>query len=365
MSPLRAIAPKLIVGAVFFMALSSAAGAGEGRQEAAPSAPRAPETLSLTLEEATVFALENSLDVQIARFDAHAKQNDLPAALSLFDTYFTAQASYDDNQLKKSTSILGSRALNTDYALGLSKLLPTGTTVGLSLDHSRAYTNSAFASINPAHQALATLTLSQQLGRNFFGLIDRANIRITKLDIENSDWSSLDKIEAALASVQKAYWQLAYLNEELAIKRDMLDKAKDLFAAYEKQRALGLVEDPEYYGAEANVVDRENDLLGTADAIYAARNQLLLLLNQDARLVQITPADRMALVDDDVDLSAALKRAVGSRRDYKSALNDVEKKKLEVVVKKSSLWPEIDLKASFARNGLSRAYDKAWDGIAG
>ena len=36
---------------------------------------------------------------------------------------------------------------------------------------------------------------------------------------------------------------------------------------------------------------------------------------------------------------------------------------MDLRVKKNSLWPEIDLEASYARNGLSSRYGQAWDQV--
>ncbi len=361
MSLSRAVAPNLIAAGTFFLFVALSGAAGE---EEVSSGPWVPEVAALSLDEVTTLALENSLDIQIARFDAHVKRNDLPAALSIFDTYFTAQAGYRENRFKKASALLGSRSIDTSYGIGLSKLLPTGTTVSLDLDHSRASTDVSSVTVNPAHQAVATLTLNQSLGKNFFGLIDRTNIKITKLDIENAEWTSLDRIEEALADVQKAYWKLAYLGEEVAVMRDMYAKAKDLLEVYDRKRVFGLVEDPEHYGAQANEAKRQNSLLASIDAVHAARNHLLLLLNQDGRQVRITPGDPITLAGEDIDFNEALTRAIENRRDYKKALNAVQMKKLDLVVKKNSMWPEIDLEASFARNGLNGAYEKAWEGIS-
>jgi len=361
MSPLKRPTPNVLALVAFLLTFSFAHAAGE---EGVSFGPWAPEVLALSLEEVSFMALESNLDVQIARFDAHAAQNDLDAALSIFDTYFTAQASYASDQFKKASSLMGSRSIETNYGVGFSKLLPTGTTLGLDLAHSRTHTNSSFASTNPAHEATATISLKQSLGKNFFGLIDRTNITITKLDIENAEWTSLDRIETALADVQKAYWKLAYLGEEVAVMRDMHAKAQELLQVYDKKRVFGLIEDPDYYGAQANVAKRQNNLLSAIDAVHAARNHLLLLLNQDGRQVRITPKDPIALVSEEVDLNEALRRAIANRRDYKKALNTVKMKNLDLVIKKNSMWPEIDLEASFARNGLNSAYEKAWEGIS-
>jgi len=47
-----------------------------------------------------------------------------------------------------------------------------------------------------------------------------------------------------------------------------------------------------------------------------------------------------------------LKDAVAKRRDYRAALKNVEAQNINVVIKKNNLWPEIDLVATYERNGI-------------
>lgn len=318
----------------------------------------------LTVEEATRVALENNLDVQIAQFDAYSKRNDLLGALSIFDTILSAKAGYTNNQFKKSSTISGSKSQTNEYSIGVSKLLPTGTTVGLDFEDTRSFTNSSFASINPSHEGVAKVSISQALGKNFFGLIDRNQIKITRLDIESSDWTSLSRIEDALIIVQKAYWKLVLLENDLEISRQMLTKARDLFDLYRKKFNFGLTENPELFGAQANLIRRQNEALSAIDELNTVRDELLLLLDLDLRHVKIRPLDRLDLVPERVNFVDSLSKAIENRRDYKKAKNEVQAKKIDLVIKKNSLWPEVDLEASFAKNGLSGAYSKAWESIS-
>jgi outer membrane protein TolC len=325
----------------------------------AAETPAKPGTVFLSIEEVTHLALENNFDIQIAKFDSYVKRNDLLEALSIFDTLLSAGASYESNQFERSTTILGTKTQTNEYSIGLSKLLPTGTSLSLDLSDRRSFTNSAFAALNTSHEGVIQLSISQALGKNFFGLIDRNKIKITKKDIEDSDWSSLERIENSLADTQKAYWRVVLLTEELDIIRKMYKKAQALYGIYRNKLRFGLVEDPDLLAAQANMIQRQNDVLAAIDELNAAKNRLLLLLNADSRGIRIKPLDKLRLYGPKANFYESLKMAIENRKDYKRAKNEIEKRRLSLVINKNSLWPEIDLKASFARNGLSHRYQDA------
>lgn len=325
--------------------------------------PPRKEIVFLSLRDVSVLALGNNLDIQIARLDASISQNDLLEAESIFDTILNARASYENDQFKQDSVIFGSKTLTNDYAIGVSKKLPTGTDVSLDFSDQRVATNSAFSTINPGHEAIARISLKQSLGRNFFGLVDRTNIKITKKNIENADWSSLERIENSLADIQKAYWRVVAIMQELENRRDMLSRAEELYDIYKNKIRLGLVETPDLYATGGQVVERQSELMGVISLLHTAKNNLLFLLNQDNREVDIRPTETLGLQPGGLDFYEALKAAIENRRDYKIAKNNVEIKKLNLVMKKNSLWPEIDLQASFGRNGLMPAYKKAWEEV--
>ena len=48
--------------------------------------------------------------------------------------------------------------------------------------------------------------------------------------------------------------------------------------------------------------------------------------------------------------------AFENRRDYKKAKNDIDASGLNLVMQKNNSWPEVNLEASVARNGLKRHF---------
>ena len=323
--------------------------------------------VELSLESVSELALANNLDIQLAKFDAYIKRNDLYSAVSIFDTILTGGLSYTDDQRKSSSAFAGTQSRTNSYEFGLEKKFPTGTTVGLDFDHTRNWTNSAYATTNPAHDSQASLSVTQEIGKNFFGLIDRNEIKITKLDIENSDYSTIDKIEEYLAGVQKAYWKVVLNREKVKVREEMLDRATSLYKIYQQKTKIGLAENPDLYAAEANVNIRKNELLSAQNNLRMAENDLLLKLNLDDR-------EKMDIIINELlntegvqeqDFIESLKMAIANRRDYKSAFNEIDSKDLKVAMKKNNLWPEIDLEASITRNGVAKYYKDAMDDIIG
>jgi len=322
-----------------------------------------PAEIMLSLKDISQIALENNLDIQITKYDASIKRTDLSQAQSLFDTVFTAGTSYFDDQTKNSSTLLGTKATTNDYTVGISKKIPSGTTLGLDVGDKRSFTNSSFAAINPSHEATVKFSLHQPLGQNFLGLIDRGNIKVTKIEVENYDSQALGRIEQTLAQAQKAYWQVVLRNKELLIANEMLKKAQVLYDIFKEKNALGLIEDAELFAAEANVAKRQADVLLIRHQLVLAKNELLFALHEEDLDLKIIPSDVFDVDSRFFIKEHSLQQAIAGRRDYKQAKNDVEAKRINLSMKKNNLWPQIDFEASFAHNGLEISQNKTWENI--
>ena len=320
--------------------------------------------IELSLEDVSRLALENSLDIQIAQYDAYISRASLDDAQSIFDTIFSAEASYNRNKKAQATTIAGSQTKEHSFSVGLEKKLPTGTTLSLDATATKTRTNSVFSALNPYNEALLELTVKQELGKNFFGLADRADIKLTKLDIGNSEFTSLDDIEEILYKAQKAYWNLVLKNEELTIREDMFKGAKRLYEIYQNKYSIGLVEESEFLAIEALVYTRESDLVVAGLEQETAKNDLLFLLNRGDFKDKVKPKDKLSSDSATVDLHQMLKESINSRRDYKRIKNELEKSEIDLVVKRNALWPQIDLEATFARNNINSQRSSAWEGIS-
>ena len=313
----------------------------------------------LTLEEVSELALSNNLDIQLAQFDAQMKETDLDKVSSIYDTIIEAEAKFEDDQNKTASSLAGTKSETRNYNFGVSKKLPTGTTLELDFDNQRSWTNSGYATINPAHDSSVKLTLKQELGKNFFGISDRSNVKITKIDIQNAQYTSLDKIEEMLASVQKTYWRIVQYLNVVKIRENMLSQADELFQINKEKISKGIIEKPQLVASEANLKQKEIDLILAQNELAFHINELRLLLNLEDKDKAILPKENFDLVVQAFKLNQALKTAFNHRRDYFRAKNEIDSKKIKLVMKKNNLWPEMNLQASVSRNGLREHFSQA------
>src|SRR3989338_4492024 len=81
----------------------------------------ASESYTLSLDDVTRLALQNNFDIQMARYDARIAMTRQGEAESIYDTIFEAEVKYLDNQKARTTTILGTKNLENDYNLSLSK----------------------------------------------------------------------------------------------------------------------------------------------------------------------------------------------------------------------------------------------------
>jgi len=317
----------------------------------------------LNLRDVSDLALTNNLDIQMVKLDLYIRRNDLDIALSLFDTFFSLYANYSDDEKEVPNVFSGTSTKVRNSGVDITKRFLTGTEASFGLSNMRNDSNSLFFTENPFHEMTASVSLKQSLGRNFFGLKDRADIKITKLDIENSEFTTLDEIELELSGVQKAYWRLILAYEELEIRQDMLDEAKRLHDIYKRNFEIGLIEEPDLLATQANVKVRENEVAIAELELIKAQNDLLLLLSEENFEITIKPKDSLDTTSHYQDMYEALSAAVSNRRDYKQAKNFLKMSEIDVVVKKNSLWPQIDIEASYRRNGIDAYYKTAWQDI--
>jgi outer membrane protein TolC len=318
----------------------------------------------LSLDEVCSFALSNNFDIQLAQFDAQFKEADLDKARSVYDVFIEAEANFNDDRRKSSSVFSGTKTETRNYKLGISQKLPTGTTLGVDFDNQRLWTNSGYTSVNPAHDSSVKLSLKQELGRNFFGIKDRSNIKITKIDIQNARYTSLDKIEQMLSTVQNVYWRIAHYLNIVKIRQDMLIQASELFKINQEKIHKGIIERPQLIASEANLRQKEIDLILAQNEFAFHINELKFLLNLDDEDKIILPKDDLVLSEQLKGLDESLEVAFQHRRDYLKAKNEVDSKEIKLVMERNNLWPEINLESSAARNGLREHFSQAMKDVS-
>lgn len=314
----------------------------------------------LSLGECVRFAIKNSFDVKLARLDFLIAGTDLNLAEAVFDTFMIGEVKYKEDR-QRDLSIFGADLTQTNkYSAGISKKLPSGTKFDVSLSDERSWTNSEYVSENPSHMTEFSVEARQPLGKNFFGYIDRGNVTVTRLSIQNDDLDTKERIEKVITDVEKAYWQWVFFKESLEIYKEMLKRAKRLLVINEKNFDTGRIEKADLLASQANVLMRKKDVRIAENKYRNAEERIKFLMNMDAD-DRVYPEENLRRKEMDVSLEECLKRAFITRRDYKDARREVEIKNIVLRTKKSAKLPKIDLVASMIANGIDSSIDEAMD----
>jgi len=362
--PLRKLHQKLLPKAIFLLLLGIICLAGicidTAKGQESGSLPLKDEALSL--EECIRFALRNSFEVKLAKLDFLIAQTDRGIAEAIYDTVLSVDVSYEKDK-RQPLSVFGADDAQTNiYSVEATKTLPSGTELTFSLSDERTWNNSRYVSNNPAHTAEATLEARQPLGKNIFGFIDRRDITVTSLAIQNADLDTKERVEALLAEVEAAYWKWAFAKRNLEIYRQILEKAKDLNQANAQNFDLGRIERGDFLASQANVLLREKDVHLAENKYRQAEGKIKLLMNVNADR-RIHPQQTLEYRKIEVDLEDCLNKAFQKRRDYQKIKRQLEIDKITLETKENARWPEIDLVASFAANGIDSEFGRAINNI--
>jgi len=311
-----------------------------------------------SLSECLDIGLDNNIDVKIAKIEALIKDQDVLLSESVFDALLIGNVYYTDDQSASNNPLFGSKTMTTEYEMGISKELPTGTEISIDYLDTREWTDRLLTEINPYHKAVLSFSARQPVLKNFLGYVDRKTVKFSKIEAEIAGIESMDRIENAIADIAKAYWRLVFSYQNVALRKNLLRQAEKLYNRYKEHLKMGFVEETDLYETEANMRIRKIELLLAQNDLITANNDLLFLLNEEADFI-VVPKDRLEALWGGANLFESLNTAFIANRDYRAKKKNLLAKKVNLKIKKNSLWPQIDLVGTLSTSGIDRKFGPA------
>ncbi len=298
----------------------------------------AEKTISLSLEQCIVKALNNNLSVAISVLSpqlseislAASKEKWLPNLSFGYSFRDTSQASY--SFLDASTSV---ETRNNTYSVDFSQLLPTGGTLSFSVDGDRTNSNRSFQTINPRYGGTLSLNLSQPLLRNFGMKMNRREIIIAQNNLDMSHLDFKTTLQNIIYSVEEDYWNLVYSIENLKVREQSLTLAEDLLEKNRRAVEVGTMAPIDVLSAESTVASRRADIIETRASVRNNEDNLKTLINLAAEtdnvdLLTIIPTDQPGYEKVPVSLDQALATALDNRADLQSTQLNIKNRELNV-----------------------------------
>lgn len=158
-----------------------------------------------------------------------------------------------------------------------SKGFLTGTDLSLSFNNNRQTTNSPFSSLNPVLNSNFRATARQHLLQGFGIAQNDRLIRIARNNREIADISFRLQVISTVGQIQNIYWDLVNAYEDVKAKERAVALAQRTLSDNRKQVEIGTLAPIEIVRAESEVAARQQDLI-----ISQTNLQLQQLLTKNA-----------------------------------------------------------------------------------
>ncbi len=318
------------------------------------------DVLPLSLHDCIVKALQDNLNLAIQVYNpemadmsiTQAKEYFMPSFDFAFGKRRTDYPSYW--WLQGEDSVVSKYG---DYSFAFTQQIPTGGSFILSFNNYRSETNELFQLINPRYGATLQFDFVQPLLRNGGLKMGRKEIIIAENNLEISQTQFESVVQDTIYTVVEAYWNLLYAIEDLKVKNQSLQLARDLLAKNKKEVEVGKLAPLEVLNAETVVAQREADILAAEVLIKRREDLLKYHLNMsDVQALtpkSIVPMDRPDFVKKVISFDEAWQVAQVKRPDLRANRKNIENNDFKMSVAKNKMLPGLDLSFSYWSPGIS------------
>jgi outer membrane protein TolC len=238
--------------------------------------------------------------------------------------------------------------------------LKTGANLQADFRNQRQDTNSVFSSFNPSYQSSFFVNLSQPLFRGLKIDAGRQQLRVSKNNREISDVAFRQTVINTLANTKTLYFDLIAAIDNLEAQRKSLELAQKLLSENEIKVRVGTLAPLDVVEAESEVASREEGVIVAENQLAEAEDALKLAIfpEHDAATwsLRIVPTDRPSTERVDVDVDAAIAKALEQRTDVVSARKRLQNSEYTLEYAGDLTKPAIDLVAGVGSVGVGGTF---------
>ena len=371
--------------------------------------------LRLSVEDAIALALENNLDISVARYNLGYAQTDLlraksggatrgvPGAFSSSALFSGAIgggiSSISSSSTTSASTVTGSGGatnvgvigccdpvagaqfgwdrrtspLNYTVVSGLPTVITqttngvayfgqgflTGTSYAVAVSGYRQSTTSLNTLFNPAVPTNLTVGFDQQLLNGFGYRANAKFIRIAQNDMRISNSVFRQQVITTVAQVLNLYWDYLSYKENVRVAEQALAYSEKLLSDNKRQVEIGTLAPIEVVRAESEVASDQQNLIVAQTSLQQQAELIKTALSRkvDSELIsaQIDAVDNLpAPSPNDVpSLDLALKLALQNRPEIEQADLNLLYQSVVIKATRNALLPTLDVFATYAPSGLS------------
>ena len=329
-------------------------------QTATSSAQPPPLTRRLSLEDVVRLALDQNLGIKVERYNPQIQDLSVAQARGLWTPILSSTFQGNRSNTPSTNIFAGGLTSIIDSGVttgvGVSQALKTGANYALGWSGARTTSTNPFNSYNPLISSGVTFSITQPLLRNFKIDTIRQQLETSMKDRDASDLDLLAAITQTTRDVKNAYWDLTYQIDNLNAFRQSLDLAKELLSDNEKRVQAGTMASLDIVEAQSEVARNEELVIVADSAMRQAEDHLRVLIFDpnapDFWTVSIEPSDIAAFQVQQVDLDAAVRRALDARTDLRLIKNSIARNDVNIRYFENQAMPEVDARAVYSGNAV-------------
>jgi len=349
--------------------------------------------LEISLQDAIELALQNSLDIEVSRYNVWFADTDLlntagggvgrgTAGASFpfsqvnvpflsFDPTVTGTVSFDSQVIPvnnpfiagtgtTTTGITGLPIHSDQYNFGVSQGFSPGTTVSVNWDNTRSSSGSAFNSFNPSVQSALYVGIQQQLLNGAGTFINRRNIMIAKNNRKIADLAFAQQAITTVTGTITAYYELAYARENVNVQQQAVTVAEKLYNDNKKQLEIGTMAPLDVTRAESELATDRQNLIVAQTAQLQQQQTLRNAIARDPMApnlvnVEIITVDKPTppAIVEAASFEEAVKEAFTKRPDLLEQAINLTNAGIDAKANRKALLPVATLNARYGSQGLA------------
>jgi outer membrane protein len=182
-----------------------------------------------------------------------------------FDPVLTGNLSLQRGTFPQTSTFLTGRPTTTQntnsYDFGYNQGFVTGTLLSVGFTNSRQTSDSFFPDFNPILNSSFRATVRQHLLQGFGIDVNRRFIDIAKNNREISDIAFRQQVISTVSQIQNIYWDLVNAYEDVKVKERSVGLAQRLLSDNRKQVEIGTLAPIEVVRAQSEVAARNQELI--------------------------------------------------------------------------------------------------------
>jgi outer membrane protein TolC len=319
--------------------------------------------IQLTLDDAVKLALERNLDIKVQRLNPELQDIALASARAFYSPTLgstfnrTNQIGTPSSQLQLSSGGRGVTQEQFVYNGSVTQNAPWGGgLLTATLNNNRSQSDSNNSLFNPQYNATWNFNYTQPLFRDFKIDAQRRTLQVTRVTREISDVQLRASITNMVSNVKNAYWDYVFATLAVQVAQQSLELADKLVADNQTRVEIGTMAPIDVVQAQAEQATRRQGLVTAQNTRRTAELTLKRLIvsgtEDPSWRATLDPVDRPDFQVEQVDIEAAIRRALSERTDIEIAKKNIQNNVTTLGFLRNQAMPIVDATLSYGVAGI-------------